>query len=201
MNRARYTDHSRPVTQEDYPKVDVIVAISRGDDHEWVKQCLESIRAQVYPNMGLVLVDMEGLSMTDAWNIGVRSSTAELVAIVREEDTISVDLIHSMVDHYIMGRKAAPNLVHVTTLVTCWDPDQRSAVSVQMPHVGLFNRERLAAYGFSGRSFSGGYHGPVLDAMVADMAAGQALTAAIGHHHGYVWRNHMFRPDRINIAT
>lgn len=200
MSRTDFRDHTRPFDQDEHPRVDVILATSRGEAHPWVADAIASVKAQRYEALGLLVVDNtdHALSLGEAWNEAVKASTAPLVLILREEDFITADLVESLVGFYLMGKRDVPSLAHVTTLITLLDERTGFRGTVTLPHAGMFERERLLAHPFDA-SLSKNIAMEALDRIGRSLPDGEAMTMGVHHHHGYIWRDHPFRVDALNL--
>lgn len=196
-----YTDHTRPWDAEAHPRVDVVVVNTRGTDHPWTAQAIESVKRQRYEALGLIEVDNtdRALSLGQAWNEAVKASTAPLMLFLREEDFLVEDVVESLVTFYLMGKRDVPSLAHVTTLITLLDERTGFKGTVTLPHAGMFERERLVAHPFD-ETLSKNVAAEALDRIGRAMPNGEPMTMGVHHHHGYVWRDHPFRVDALNLV-
>lgn len=199
MERNRYQDYTRE--REELPRVDVLLMNSRGDG-PWLQQAIQSVEAQSYENTGLWIIDNtdRALNIGAAWNIGVHASEAPLLLILREEDAMTADLVDTLVTFYSSGKRENPSLAHVSTFITVIDEQTGRSGSVAHPHAGLFERSTLLAHPFN-EELSRGVDAELLQRLRANVTASEPITFGVAHHHGYIWRNHTFRIDRMNVQT
>lgn len=194
-HRHRQFEHE----QRPQPRVDVILAHCRPLEHDWVKQAMRTVELQTYPHLGLWTIDNSdhALTLGEAWNAGVQRSEAELVAFIHEEDAYTADMIEALVTFLGMAQQNDANVVHCTSFVTLLDERSGKTVPLNMPQVGMWQRSALQAHPFPAkdqRPEAGALH-----AMREAMEPKQSVTVAVAHHYGYIFRNHNFRPDRVDI--
>lgn len=197
--RPRFRDLTRPLEQEPLPRVDVLVVQMR-EDTAWLDAAVASVEQQGYPNTGLWVIDNLDRSLTlgQAWNIGVQSSSAELVLLLREEDMLTADLVDTLVTFWHAGRRSTPSLVHVTNWITILDERTGRTGAAPLAHAGMFDRSMLVKHPFSAE-LDHTAPGEVLE-RIKQVSTGPT-TFGVAHHHGYVFRNHPFRPDHIRIQV
>lgn len=196
--RGTFTDFQRET--EELPRVDVVLARTRAEDDPWVKAAIRSVEQQRYPNTGLWTVNNEdrALNIGEAWNVGVAASTAELILILREEDMLTADLVQTLVTFYLSGKPQQPTLCHVTGYMTILDEQTGRTGSAPLAHAGMFERETLLAHPFdTGMSHHVAEH--LVQRLRSSVSGSEAVTFGVAHHHGYIWRNHAFRIDRLNV--
>lgn len=200
--RFRYHDHTKPVDTCP-PKVDIIMAQIRPDDHPWVADAKRSVAEQSYPNLGLIVVDNLDRSLTigSAWNAAVAHSDADMVLLLGDDDALSADLVSSMVHGWQHLQQQAPNLVHMTTHCTVVDDISRATLHAPVQHTGMFLRRYLVDDPFDADLDRHVGHAKLRAISEAQKALGQPMSMAILHHYGYIYRQHAFmtngRPIRI----
>lgn len=191
-----FTDLTR-LPDADLPRVDVVISNSRGEDHAWVAQAMQSVKEQAYWNTGLIVVDNldRSLSLGEAWNIGIEASEAPLLLFLREEDALTPDLLDCMVTFYVLGKRQNPSLAHVTTYITILDDATGRTAFAQLSQAGMFERSAIVAERFDTHLT----HRLEADLLrrVQQQAPERSLTLGLAHHYGYIFRNHAFRVDRI----
>src|SRR3990167_6671784 len=78
------------------PTVSVIVPVYNADP--WIKQCLDSIEAQTYKDIELIVIDdSQASGAAAARNRGLEQSTGELIAFCDADDYLEPDAIERMV--------------------------------------------------------------------------------------------------------
>jgi hypothetical protein len=199
MSRMAFTDLTR-LPDADLPRVDVVISNSRGEDHAWVAQAIQSVKDQSYWNTGLIVVDNldHSLSLGEAWNIGIEASEAPLLFFLREEDAITADLLDCMITFYVLGKRENPALAHVTTFITIMDDRSGATALAQLPQTGMFERSAFQAERFDTHLVQGIERDFLR--RVQEHAHGKSLTLGLAHHYGYLFRNHAFRVDGIRTA-
>lgn len=197
--RQRFRDFARPIEDEPLPRVDVLLVQTR-EEHAWVDAAIASVEQQSYPNTGLWVIDNKdrSLQLGAAWNIGVQASTAELVLLLREEDMLTADLVDTLVTFWHAGKRSTPSLVHVTNFITLLDERTGRMGTAPLAHAGMFLRSMLVEQPFSAE-LDHTAPNEVLERL--KQASTGPITFGVAHHHGYVWRNHDFRIDRINVQA
>lgn len=195
--RQRFRDFARPIEQEPLPRVDVLIVQSR-QDTAWLDAAVASVEQQGYPNTGLWVIDNIDRSLTlgQAWNIGVQASTAELVLLLREEDILTADLVDTLITFFDAGRRSTPSLVHVTNFITVLDERTGRTGAAPLAHAGMFLRSMLVEQPFS---IELDHTAPAEVLARIKQATSGPVTFGVAHHHGYIWRNHPFRIDRLNV--
>lgn len=189
-----------PREPEEQLRVDVVLARTRPQDDPWVQAAIRSVEQQSYPLTGLWTVDNEdrALNIGEAWNVGVSASTSPLVLLLREEDILTADMVQTLVTFYQTAKAQTPSLCHVTSLITVLDEQSGRTGSAPVPHAGMFERETLLAHPFdTGMSHHVAEH--LVQRLQRSVSGSEAVTFGVAHHHGYIWRNHAFRIDRLNI--
>ena len=196
--RETFTDYERDPGE--LPRVDVVMARTRPANDPWLTASLRSVEQQCYPLTGLWTVDNEdrALHLGEAWNIGVQASSAPLILLLREEDMLTADLVQSLVTFWLTGRKQMPTLRHVTSYITVLDEQTGRTGSAPLPHAGMFERETLLANPFDA-TLDHHVAEHAVRRLAASVSGSEAVTFGVAHHHGYIWRNHAFRIDRLNI--
>lgn len=195
--RQRFRDFARPIEQEPLPRVDVLIVQSR-QDTAWLDAAVASVEQQSYPNTGLWVIDNldRSLMLGQAWNIGVQASTAELVLLLREEDMLTADLVDTLVTFWHAGKRSTPSLVHVTNFITVLDERTGRTGAAPLAHAGMFLRSMLVEQPFSAEL---DHTAPAEVLARCKQASTGPITFGVAHHHGYIWRNHAFRIDRLNV--
>jgi len=195
--RERFRDFARPITEEPLPRVDVLVVNSRTDT-TWLDAATASVEQQSYPNTGLWVIGNtdHALTLGQGWNIGVQASTADLVLLLREEDMLTADLVDTLVTFWHAGRRSTPSLVHVTNLITVLDERTGRMGAAPLAHAGMFLRSMLVEQPFSSEL---GHEAPHRMLEKLSQASIDPITFGVAHHHGYIWRNHDFRIDRLQV--
>lgn len=190
-DRLRYTDHTKPVDTTP-PKVDVAMIQVRPDDHVWVREAKQSVQAQSYPHLGMLVVDNQDRALTigNAWNACVQASDADLIFFLGDDDGLVPDLIACMVDGFSHMRKQAPNLVHLTTQCTVLDESAGAAAALKVTHTGMFLRQFLVEHPFDEQLSKDVGLDKVNAIGQAQKLVGQPMSMAILHHYGYIWRQH-----------
>lgn len=82
------------------PKVTVVVINSRLKSHPlYVKECFDSIKAQSYPNIQIIVIDNIDKMQTigRCWNKAVRMAKGKYILFVGDDDFIAKDYIASLV--------------------------------------------------------------------------------------------------------
>jgi hypothetical protein len=182
------------------PRVAVVLAHHRPETDPLVADAIRSVRGQSYTNKELVLVDCvkAGISSQGkAWNLGVATSEAPLVAFLREYDMLTEDTLQAMVDLYHMVKKEVPGLVHITTQCLALFPNGNKGLSTARAP-GLFERSFLMEVPFTTEVMR------PEEAMVGQLAeralrTKQDATIGLTHHFGYVLRDVPFRRDGIIV--
>lgn len=196
--RSSFTDFQRDAKA--LPRVDVVIAQTRSADDPWLQAAIRSVEQQQYPNTGLWTVDNQDrtLNIGEAWNIGVGASNAPLILLLREEDMLTADLVQTLVTFWELGQRDNPGLVHVTSLMTVLDEQSGRMGSAPMAHAGMFSRETLLAHPFD-QAMSHRVAEHLLQRLHNSAKQSEPVTFGVAHHHGYIWRNHAFRIDRLNV--
>ena len=195
--RQRFRDFARPIEEEPLPRVDVLIVQSR-QDTAWLDAAVASVEQQSYPNTGCWVIDNldRSLMLGQAWNIGVQASTAELVLLLREEDMLTADLVDTLVTFWHAGKRSTPSLVHVTNFITVLDERTGRTGAAPLAHAGMFQRSMLVEQPFSAEL---DHTAPAEVLARLKQASTGPITFGVAHHHGYIWRNHAFRIDRLNV--
>lgn len=193
-------DYSHPVDTTP-PAVDVVVVYHRERHHPWLLALLDSVQAQSYANVGVLLVDnsARNMSIGEARNQAIAESEAELVLFPAEEDMLTADAISAMVTFYQFALKSNAGLVHITTHITAIDERTTQRATIQHTHGGMYQRAHLVAHPFEALDY------PQVDASAQRALQQRAIaesiniTFAVAHHFGYIMRLHPFRADGINL--
>lgn len=195
--RQRFRDYRRFVEDEPMPRVDVLIVQTR-EDTTWLDAAENSVEQQSYTECGLWVINNRDRSLTlgEAWNIGVQASTAELVLLLREEDMLTADLVNTLVTFWLAGKRSTPSLVHVTNFITVLDERTGRMGAAPLAHAGMFQRSMLEEQPFSAE-LDHTAPNEVLERL--KQASTGPITFGVAHHHGYIWRNHAFRIDRLNV--
>lgn len=125
----------------DFPKVSIIVVVSRLKTHRnAVKQCLDSLRAVLYPNYEIIMVDNNERLITigKAYNDGVQQAKGKYVLFVGDDDYITSDYLFSMVNVL----EHMPGTVTSTSYLTMFDEEGNIAPKELVP-TGMWLREYL----------------------------------------------------------
>lgn len=191
IERLRYTDHTKP-QRTDLPTVDVVMIQVRERSHKWVEAAVDTVDQQTYPKCGLIEFDNRdrAVSIGAAWNACVKSSTADLVLFMGDDDMLCVDLVECMVLQWMHMRTTAPNVVHITTHCTALDDETGKYGHAQVMHTGMFLRQFLVDHPFD--ESLARHVGIIKVAAIAEAQkkVGQAMTSGILYNYGYIFRQH-----------
>lgn len=221
MDQHSRLEYAHQPLQLPQPKVDIIIANTRGAEHPWFIKALQTCQQQTYPNVGQLVVynNDRALSIGAAWNLGVANSDAELVLFVGDDDMISVDLVSHLVGIMAMveAQQEQP-LWMVTSFCTLIDADDRpiqpaeqvsgiGAVQkrVNVQHTGLWRRDRLLDVPFDNelsRGVGRAHHHKLAQAQKERQrfAPTHRLYHASAYHYGYHYRQHVGMASQENYA-
>lgn len=131
-----------------FPLVSVVVVNSRQLTHrDKVKRCFDSIRNQIYPKLEVIKVNnVERLvSIGKCFNDGIKASKGDLILFVGDDDWISADYIHSLVDTLL--RNPDPKSVGVTSYLTIFN-DSNEFEHAKLVPTGMWYKEWLIDHPF-----------------------------------------------------
>jgi HrpA-like RNA helicase len=191
--RLTYTDHSKTINTLPL-KVDVAMIQVRDESHAWVRQAMESVSVQSYPNVGSLTFQNKDrmVKIGKAWNTIVQESDADLILFMGDDDILNMDLVQSLVDHFVHLREMQPNVVHITSFCTLLDDQSGRVAYHQVNHTGMYLRKFLIDHPFDEEiEINVGEHQLRTIAQVSRMS-GQPMTVGITHNFGYVFRQHPF---------
>ncbi len=175
------------------PRVAVLMVNSRGAAHPWFMAALDSVKAQSYDNIELLVLDNNAhqLSIGAAYNQLVLATDAEFVEFVSDDDLLTVDQVASSLACMLSARKKGEAIVHVTSNTLFLLEQQQQLLHTPFCHLGMFHREFLLSNRFNealAHGVAADMHSR-LDRMSKLM--GKPISVPITHHYGYIWRQHI----------
>lgn len=182
-------EHAAPL------QVDVIMVNSRGADNPWKQQALNSVRASDYPGIMCLVVDNNDHALTigQAWNLALQTSVADLVLFLGDDDFLSPDLIGSLVAMYraAVTTYGQQDVIMVTSPCTAVDEHGRVMAQLPIHHTGMYRRDWLLDHPFNERRQR--YVDTEMHERITTLSnlRGTALSIAIGHQYGYMYRQHV----------
>jgi glycosyltransferase involved in cell wall biosynthesis len=183
------------------PSIDVVVVNSRGVDNPWFKHAVRSVHGQSYP-CGLLIVDNNdrALSIGAAYNMAVQESNADLICFLGDDDWMEPDLVASMEACMDMARRQNDGVViHLTTFCTAVIEHLGKMGQVQLPHMGMFRRDFLLEHPFNEeleKNVGGEMFRRLND---TSKFLGKPVTAAVVHHYGYMYRQHIGQASGMKV--
>lgn len=184
------------------PTIDVLMVNSRGADHPWTKLAVASVHGQSYP-CGLLILDNtdRALSIGAAYNELVRTSDAELVVFLSDDDWIEPDLVGGMeACMHVARQQNAGVVVHLTTFCSVLVDHTQAAGQVHLPHLGMFRREFLLEHPFN-ETLEKGVHSDMFDRLQRTTKfLGKPVSACVVHHYGYHYRQHIGQASGMKVS-
>lgn len=194
-------DLHRPVNTDPL-KVCVVVVHHRPADGELMREAMESVKSQTYPNLEAITVDnQQGQhSIGHCRNMAVEATDADLVTFLAEEDMLSPDIVASMVGLYELAKSTElKGLVHVTTNVMALLPNGQRAMLPGLTAPGIYERAYLLNNPFDPSLDYNADKAQQRKLQALAQLQGMPVTFAVTHHYGYILRAHPFRRDGIQV--
>lgn len=184
------------------PTIDVLMVNSRGADHTWARQAVDSVHRQSYP-CGLLILDNNdrALSIGAAYNELVRSSNADLVLFLSDDDHLEPDLVASMeVLLHLATQQSSGVVVHITTFTTMLVEHLGQALQAQHPHLGMFRRQFLVEHPFN-ESLEKNIHLDMFERLGrTTQFLGKPVSRTVAHTYGYIYRQHIGQASGMKVA-
>lgn len=177
------------------PKVAICVANTRQWDHLiWYKECLDSIRNQIYPNIVPLIIDNQDRLMTigKCWNDAADSTDAKYIYFLGDDDFITDDFITSSVDAIEKERAKDEKVVGMASYLQMFSTEldeQGKAVTQLEPRELIPTGMWLTDFIKSERFVE--YKIKQVDTEFMDRIAEKGfIQKAMKWHYGYYYRTH-----------
>jgi len=128
----------------EFPLISVVVVRSRDND-VWYKECIDSIKGQIYPNIEIVEVEnrKRDKSIGRSYNLGVELASGELVLFVGDDDLIKGGYVASLYAGYTESLRVFPDRVGATSWLTAFDDDRKLVATIKIYPTGMLTRKHL----------------------------------------------------------
>lgn len=167
------------------PKVSYIMILTRQNSKpQWVKEAMNAIKGQYYPNKEIVTIDNEkkDKSIGKCWNMAVKKATGTYCLFVGDDDKMTPEYTMSLVITILNRRAKGDEKYGVTSYLTLFDTEEQVAGQGKKYPTGMWDRQYLLTNKFD-ESLK-----KMIDTDFYKKHSEAALIAS--WHFGYFYRQH-----------